>query len=160
MKTIRGDLITLAKKGEFDVIIHGCNCFNTMGAGIAVSISQHFEEAHNADLRTTKGDRFKLGTYTGAKIERFEKPFTVINAYTQYGYQRSGVNLDYDALESSFKNILKKYGKKNLKFGIPKIGAGLAGGNWKKIKSIISEIMKDEDATVVEFDKGAFYASR
>jgi O-acetyl-ADP-ribose deacetylase (regulator of RNase III) len=160
MKTIRGDLITLAKEGEFDVIIHGCNCFNTMGAGIAVSISQHFEEAYLADLRTMKGDRFKLGTYTGAKIERYQKPFVVINAYTQYGYRSAGIHLDYDALRSSFENIVKKYGNKNLKFGIPKIGAGLAGGDWKKIKSIIEEIMKDEDITVVEFDKGAFYAKR
>lgn len=35
MKTIKGDLIQLALANEFDVIIHGCNCFCTMGKGIA-----------------------------------------------------------------------------------------------------------------------------
>ena len=35
MKIIKGNLISLALAGEFEVIIHGCNCFCTMGAGIA-----------------------------------------------------------------------------------------------------------------------------
>jgi len=33
MKTIQGNLIHLAQDGEFDLIVHGCNCFCTMGAG-------------------------------------------------------------------------------------------------------------------------------
>ena len=43
---IKGDLIKLAIKGDFDVIIHGCNCFCTMGAGIAKSIKTAFPEAY------------------------------------------------------------------------------------------------------------------
>ena len=39
MKTITGDLIKLAQDGVFDVIIHGCNCQNTMGAGIAKTVN-------------------------------------------------------------------------------------------------------------------------
>lgn len=35
MKTIQGNFIHLAQNGEFDLIVHGCNCFCTMGAGIA-----------------------------------------------------------------------------------------------------------------------------
>ncbi len=35
LNIINGDLIDLAKNGNFDVIIHGCNCFRTMGVGIA-----------------------------------------------------------------------------------------------------------------------------
>jgi O-acetyl-ADP-ribose deacetylase (regulator of RNase III) len=31
MKVIKGDLIQLAKDGKFDLIVHGCNCFCTMG---------------------------------------------------------------------------------------------------------------------------------
>ena len=59
MKLIKGDLIQLAKNGEFDVIIHGCNCFCTMGAGIAKTIKDIFPEAYKADLNTKKGDRSK-----------------------------------------------------------------------------------------------------
>ncbi len=34
MKTIKGDLIELALNGKFDLIILGCNCFCTIGAGL------------------------------------------------------------------------------------------------------------------------------
>ena len=31
MFVVHGDLFKLAEQGEFDIIVHGCNCFNTMG---------------------------------------------------------------------------------------------------------------------------------
>ena len=43
MKIIKGDLIALANQGHFEVITHGCNCFCTMGAGIAVPMKQNFK---------------------------------------------------------------------------------------------------------------------
>lgn len=55
MKTARGDLLAFATAGDFDVIIHGCNCQNTMGAGIAKSIKKQFPAAYDADLVTAKG---------------------------------------------------------------------------------------------------------
>ena len=64
MKIVRGDLIELAKAGNFDVIIHGCNCQCRMGRGIALSIKQEFEEAFLADFMTEIGDRTKLGNFT------------------------------------------------------------------------------------------------
>jgi O-acetyl-ADP-ribose deacetylase (regulator of RNase III) len=41
MKTVVGDLIQLALNGEFDVIIHGCNCQCVMGKGIALSVKKY-----------------------------------------------------------------------------------------------------------------------
>ena len=38
LETVKGNLITMAKKGELDIIVHGCNCFHTMGGGIAAEI--------------------------------------------------------------------------------------------------------------------------
>ena len=42
MNRISGDLIYLAQSGEVDLIVHGCNCFCTMGAGIAKGIKAAF----------------------------------------------------------------------------------------------------------------------
>ena len=49
MKTIKGDLISLASSGEFSAIIHGCNTRGVMGAGIARQIAQRWPEAEKAD---------------------------------------------------------------------------------------------------------------
>ena len=68
MRIVNGDLINLALQGKFDVIIHGCNCFCSMGAGIAHSIQAQFPEAYAADLMTTKGDRNKLGYFSSATV--------------------------------------------------------------------------------------------
>jgi len=40
-----------------------------------------------------------------------------------------------------------------MKFAMPKIGAGLGGGDWNKIKGIIEDVFKHENLTVIEYDK-------
>jgi hypothetical protein len=66
MKVIKGDLLQMAEDDEFDAIVHGCNCFNAMGKGIALSIKNRWPEVYAADCKTTKGGRNKLGTYSFA----------------------------------------------------------------------------------------------
>lgn len=79
MKKVQGDLIKLFKQREFDVIIHGCNCGNNMGDGIAKTIRDEFPEAYAADLATVAWDVGKLGTITYADIANLGY---IVNAYT------------------------------------------------------------------------------
>lgn len=152
MKKIKGDLIRLAKQGEFDVIIHGCNCFCTMGAGLAVGIKKEFREAYEADLKTIKGDKSKLGTYSRADIIRGDQRLIVLNAYTQYNYGGSGILADYDAINSVFRLITLDF--EGLRIGVPMIGAGLARGDWPTIEAIIKNNLGGMcDFTIVEFDQ-------
>jgi len=109
MNVITGDLLRLALDGRFDVIVHGCNCQCAMGKGIALSIKQQFPEAYDADLRTPKGDRAKLGTISTAEIERPPARFTVVNAYTQFHYRGEGVLADYDAIRSAFRLVGQRF---------------------------------------------------
>lgn len=149
VKTVRGDLIQRAKDGEFDLIVHGCNCFCTMGAGIAKGIKAAFPAAYKADLATRWGDRAKLGTCSFAEINRTGPSFTVVNAYTQIDYRGSVPKLDYDGLRSCLRWIKEQHSGKRI--GLPKIGAGLAGGDWSKIADIIEQELACEDVTLVEF---------
>ena len=152
MKYVNGDLIELAKDGKYDVIIHGCNCFNTMGAGVAKGIAKEFPEAYQADRETISGDDTKLGTITYATIyTKANKKLVVINAYTQYNFGREdGVTyVKYHAIMKAFKKVKESFGNQGLRFGIPKIGSGLAGGNWVIIEHIIKNSMINEDVEVV-----------
>ncbi|MBW2659236.1 MAG: macro domain-containing protein [Deltaproteobacteria bacterium] len=150
MKTVNGDLIQLAVKGHFDIIIHGCNCFCTMGAGIARTISLEFPEAMAADAATVAGDRQKLGNYSHATVSRNSHTITIINGYTQYSYAGKAPLADYEAIQTLFFRLKKKFSGK--RFGYPKIGAGLAGGDWDKISSIIDQELAGEEHTLVIFD--------
>lgn len=149
MIKVKGDLIKLALKGKFDVIVHGCNCFCTMNRGIARSIRIEFPEALEADLKTEKGDRSKLGTFTYARVIRSIYKIGIINAYIQYDYRGEGVKVDYDSVRTVFRNL--KHYFKYKRVGIPLIGAGLAGGNWDIISEIILKELDGVDLTLVRF---------
>jgi O-acetyl-ADP-ribose deacetylase (regulator of RNase III) len=145
MNIIRGDLVKLALAGEFDVIIHGCNCQCAMGAGIAKAIKSTFPEAYDADLKTEKGARDKLGTISYAEVERDGRTIILVNGYTQFHWRGSGVLADYDAIRSVMREVKSKFSGKRI--GYPKIGAGLAKGDWGVISGIIVEELAGEDHT-------------
>ncbi|MFT5697416.1 MAG: O-acetyl-ADP-ribose deacetylase (regulator of RNase III) [Desulforhopalus sp.] len=146
-RVVKGDLIELALQGAFDVIVHGCNCFCTMGAGIARAIQIQFPEAYAADLMTNKGDRNKLGFFSSATVTENGHNITIVNGYTQFQHSGSPPLVDYDAVEGLFRKIKKEFSGKRI--GYPKIGAGLAGGDWERIEHIINRELFLEDHTLV-----------
>lgn len=151
MKVQKGDLIQMTENGKFDVIIHGCNCFCTMGAGIAKQIKDHFPQAYQADQETQVGDEKKLGTYSVAHIKLKKHSFSVINAYTQYHFSGKGILVDYDAVRKIFVRIKNDFTGKKIAY--PKIGAGLAKGDWVMISTIIDQELHGEDHTLVEYNR-------
>lgn len=148
MRVVKGDLIALAFDGKFDVIVHGCNCQCTMGAGIAKYIRAAFPEAYEADRRTEKGLRSKLGTISSATIVRDGIKFEVVNAYTQFHYRGRGPKVVYSAIRDAFREVKTRF--TDLRIAYPKIGAGLAGGNWSRIAGIIDSELAGERHTLVK----------
>ena len=155
MKVIKGDLVSMALNNYFDVIVHGCNCFNTMGKGIALDIKKYFPEAYEADCLTIKGDKSKLGSYTKCTKIINVRPLVIINAYTQYTYyfttemDKTQPLVSYGAVKEVFTEINKDFAGRIV--GIPKIGAGLAMGDWEIIKNILDEVCTDIELIVVEY---------
>lgn len=163
MKTVKGDLIQMFMSHQFDIIIHGCNCFNTMGAGFARQIAENFPGALEVDQMTEAGDITKLGNwtiydfYSAQTSEYWQKKYpekfkgganqAILNLYTQY---EPGPNLCMPALELGLFKIGKKIDKM-ARIGMPMIGCGIAGGNWDEVKVLVEKHMGDNDLTVVEY---------
>ena len=135
-----GDLLKIAKEDKLDVIVHGCNCMNTMGSGIARTIKERYFGAYVADMATARGDREKLGTYSSWKSE---DGFTIVNAYTQYGCSTSARPdvFEYDSFGVILSNLLEQFGGVN--YGFPMIGMGLAGGDPTKILPMIEKFSEE-----------------
>lgn len=154
MKLVKGDLLAMAKAGEFDIIVQGCNCHNVMGSGIARQIRDQFEDAWLADQETLAGDRNKLGRYTIGMSGRL----VIINAYTQYNtakYPGQDV-FEYNSFENILENLAIRFGK--YRIGLPMIGMGLAGGDPTRIMPMLEKFAEQMSeaggsATLVEFGK-------
>lgn len=145
------NLIDALLEDEIDVLVHGCNCFNTMGAGIAKQIKFQFPEVYKLDCTTKKGNRSKLGTtnYVEYKRNYHHGKFYVVNCYTQFTYWDIHDMLDYNAVESCMKQINLTF--QNMRIGLPKIGAGLARGNWNKIEKIIENTLIDMKSVTIYY---------
>lgn len=156
MKFIKGDLIALAKAGEFEVIVQGCNCMNSMGSGLALQWKKEFPESYEDFKGKRKGDRIKLGTFGARTYSQKTNILTVINAYTQYDYGNDGKDrFEYDA----FGKILREFAGidamwyNTLRWGFPLIGCGLARGNKDRILEMIEQGMPLANVTIVEFNR-------
>lgn len=122
MLEITDDLINVAKNGGFSAICHGCNCFNTMGAGIAAQIAREFPGALAVDQKTPKGSYNKLGTLS---ISQAQNGVYIINAYTQF---KPGPDARMNALEMCLDKIAYFMKARSLNsIGFPLIGAGIGG---------------------------------
>lgn len=123
LKHAKGNLLDLAEAGEFDIVVQGCNCFNTMGGGIAREIRERYPMAALVDNETVRGDYRKLGNYTTA----FTGKFLIVNAYTQYNMSQGTDVFEYTAFQLILEKLTFAYPGKSI--GLPYIGMGLAGGD-------------------------------
>lgn len=170
---ITGDLIELALQGKFDVIAHGCNCFCSMKSGIAPLMANKFGcDTFPLEHHSLKGCINKLGSidymhyqlkmigsiredYKGIVTHDLGLPLIVVNAYTQFNYGKNhtdGVSkpLDYEALTLCLRKMNKIFKGKHI--GLPKIGCGLAGGDWNIVKEIIKKELIDCNVTIVLYN--------
>ena len=153
----KGNLIDMAEAGQFDIIVHGCNCQNTMGSGIAKEIRERYPGVYHADGLATqqwKNPVAKLGNFSTYATAANGYPFVVINAYTQLHYLPRGI--DHFEYESFYLILKKLVSLGGVRFGFPYIGMGLAGGDSNRIIAMLESFATQIEnlggsVTLVEF---------
>ncbi len=131
----KGDLLKAPER----VICHGCNARGSMGAGIALAVRKTYPVAFNRyrEIFLAQGKRLDLGQCIFVDCPDGR---VVINAVSQADYGRDPgiVYVSYDAVRSIIKQIdLWAAANDIASVAFPKIGAGLANGDWSVIESII-----------------------
>ena len=153
MKYVKGNLLDAFDRGDVNVIAHQCNCFNTMGSGIAPQIARRWPVVQDADDTTLPGDKDKLGKFTHAWVG----DSVVFNHYGQfyYGRQRGG-DTDYVSLALAMRRMCvwldTHYVADIVKIGFPKIGCGLGGGDWEIVSKMIEFVFAGYEVTIYELD--------
>jgi O-acetyl-ADP-ribose deacetylase (regulator of RNase III) len=146
IKYVKGDLL----KADVDVIAHGCNCRGGFGSGVAKQVATKFPKAKQYYLDKFEEDGWKLGDVQFVKVygERL-----IANCATQDAYLPRGENhANYPAIEQVMVKLKNFCQAGNNTIAIPKIGAGLAGGDWSKIEEIINKVFDDYEILVYTLD--------
>lgn len=144
---VTGDLLGAAQK----VLVHGCNNRGVMGSGVAAQIRARWPNVYEVYALKHKvfglelGDVIPVATVDGR---------VVVNAVTQDGFGRDGHRyVDYAAVERCFRTINDRvHGWEVKEIAMPRIGAGLGGGDWEVIEEIINRTATFYTPVVYDFN--------
>ena len=119
------------------LVVHGCNAQGVMGSGVAKYVKDNFAGAYYEYLRHHEENGLQLGEVIPALVLPGR---WILNAITQefYGRDPGRVYVNYYAIEVAFDRV-REFAENNniMTINYPKIGAGLGGGSWERISSII-----------------------
>jgi O-acetyl-ADP-ribose deacetylase (regulator of RNase III) len=134
---VDGDVL----KSSETKIAHGCNCSGGFGSGFARAVAELYPSVRESYLHRyhtrgwNLGDVQILGLGDGSGRE-------IANCATQlrYGKPTEGPYVSYVAIREVARNLARSWPEG---WAMPRIGAGLAGGNWEIISQIFNEEIGD-----------------
>jgi O-acetyl-ADP-ribose deacetylase (regulator of RNase III) len=156
IKEVNGNILDFPE--GINVIIHGCNTLNIMGAGLAKLIREKYPEVYAADTQAFYNGKVRLGRFSGCKVDDGKY---IINLYIQSEIGTSKRMVDYEALYSglqAMKTVMLMRDGKKFTVGFPRIGCGLAGGDWHVVKSMIESVFGGSEniqVVLVNYGTGA-----
>lgn len=149
-----GNLIEMLENDEIDILIHQCNCFQSLGegisSGIARAIGDRYPETMEADLTYSKGDINQLGKYIIVPITtRSGLTKHIVNVYSQYDYGlKNGVPTHYEAMRIALEHLafeLESLHALSFRYGTYLLGTNRGGANKEKVANIMRETLKSLD---------------
>jgi len=128
------------------VIAHQCNCRGSFGAGIAREVARRFPEVDRAQREWYRAGKQQLGI---VQLLKTHTGLVIANLYAQDGWRRvlGRPNTDYDALGQCLATLRDGLSAQDV-LGMPKIGAGLGGGDWAVIETIIEDVFRERTVYV------------
>jgi O-acetyl-ADP-ribose deacetylase (regulator of RNase III) len=132
MQVVTGDILD----ETHGLIVHGCNAQGKFASGLAAQIALRYPQAFFDYMRHYKSKKLRLGDVIETKVG---ENHYILSTITQrfYGRVPGAVYVDYDAVIDVFEKVNILALKTHLPVKFPRIGCGLAKGNWKTIEEII-----------------------
>lgn len=144
MEFVKGDLFST----DFEVIAHGCNCAGGFGAGVAAVIAKKYPHVKREFLKKHYSVGWKPGDVQLVPVGDKQ---VIANCGTQKHYLPRGKDLfEYEAFRIVCRQLKEHCLRTNSRLAFPKIGAGLAGGNWERILKVMEEELEGVTVRVYE----------
>jgi O-acetyl-ADP-ribose deacetylase (regulator of RNase III) len=142
------------------IIVHCCNNVGAWGAGFVMALSARWSkpEEYYKWWATRSGPGYIPFVLGQVQHVRVEPGLWVANLIGQNGVRnfKNPRPIDYDALAVGFVNVSENAVRMNASVHMPRIGCGLAGGDWNVVESIIDMYMDpDLDITVYDLEQNA-----
>lgn len=144
------------RKGEYSVICHCCNTLGAWGRGFVIPLGNRFPNAklnYQKFIKSTPADK-RLGQVSCEKVSSNIIVANIMGQERIYKTKDGKIPLDYDALRKGFEGVIDRMKLTNVPFTIhmPRIGCGLAGGDWNIVENIIKEVFGEKDIEVFVYD--------
>lgn len=139
---------TIALAAGPQIIAHVCNDKGRWGRGFSGELAQRYPEAEVAYR--------DMGSYVLGEVQFVEAPngrVIVANMVAQHGLKSllNKVPLQYDMLEKCLMAVAQKALELEAKVQMPRIGCGLAGGDWGTVETLISRCLSNRGVPVFVF---------
>ena len=136
------------------IIAHCCNDAGYWNAGFVRALSERFHQPEDAYRRWAQTDApvpFALGQVLFTKVKG---GLCVANIVAQHGIRSSSNSrpIRYDSLQRGLARVCKLALDHNASVHMPRIGAGLAGGDWAIIAEIINQELCTYGVNVTVYD--------
>ncbi len=150
---LKGDATCPQSKGV-KVICHICNDLGGWGKGFVLALSRRWKEPEQ-QYRSWYADRansdFALGAVQMVQVEPY---IWVANMVAQRGIKRgsSGPPIRYEAVAECLRKVAAAASQLKASIHMPRIGCGLAGGDWSRIEPLVLENLCGQELTVTVYD--------
>jgi hypothetical protein len=146
---VRGDATRPEGEG-LKVILHVCNDVKAWGAGFVMAISKRWRAPQSFYLESPFSNRLSI-----IQPVKVESDIDVINMIAQRGFpsRQRPCALDYQALHECLRHVVFAYETmENVSVHMPRIGCGIAGGDWAKVELMIQETLSKAGFPVTVYD--------
>jgi len=141
------------------LIIHVVNDVGGWGRGFVGSLSRRWPRAEHSYREWHRtgadmyGGEFKLGNIQPVRVD---DQHIVVNMLAQKGYKSDDnpVPLSYEALACCLRSVKQLAGAfpQPPSIHAPKLGSGLAGGEWPKIVKLLDGVLKEYAVYIYNFE--------
>jgi O-acetyl-ADP-ribose deacetylase (regulator of RNase III) len=139
------------------IIAHVCNDRGGWGKGFVVALSERWSEPEAAYREWAK--HAGSGEWVGLELGRVQQVAVgdgvwVMNMVAQHGYATPSVPvaLSYEALGTCLGKLAEAASAAGAVVAMPRIGCGLAGGEWSQVEAVIAATLLAGGIDVFVFD--------